>query len=107
MAICGELGVDSCVKLFKHFKSDEGLYFFLRAYLSSSKDPEMSSTFQRKPRTSWWSQSYQMHGISMTVTIMHQCLISPIIMIPTTWSSTLMAMSKRSIHRMLLPLWAN
>jgi clathrin heavy chain len=48
MSICGELGVDSCVKLFKQFKSDEGLYFFLGAYLSSSKDPEMSSTFQRK-----------------------------------------------------------
>ncbi len=89
MAICGELGVDSCVKLFKHFKSDEGLYFFLRAYLSSSKDPEMSSTFQRKPRTSWWSQSYQMRGISMSVAIMDQCLISSIIMIqqhgPVHW----------------------
>jgi clathrin heavy chain len=39
--ICGELGVDSCVKLFKQFKSDEGLYFFLGAYLSSSKDTEI------------------------------------------------------------------
>lgn len=30
-----QLGVDSCVKLFETFKSYEGLYFFLGAYLSS------------------------------------------------------------------------
>ncbi|CAM6046417.1 unnamed protein product [Sphagnum compactum] len=36
-----QLGVDSCVKLFEQFKSYEGLYFFLGAYLSSSEDPEI------------------------------------------------------------------
>jgi len=30
-----QLGVDSCVKLFESFKSFEGLYFFLGAYLST------------------------------------------------------------------------
>ncbi|KAK2376500.1 clathrin heavy chain [Trifolium repens] len=34
-----QLGVDACIKLFEKFKSDEGLYSFLGAYLSSSKDP--------------------------------------------------------------------
>uniref|UniRef100_A9U2Z4 Clathrin heavy chain n=1 Tax=Physcomitrium patens TaxID=3218 RepID=A9U2Z4_PHYPA len=36
-----QLGVDSCVKLFESFKSYEGLYFFLGAYLSTSEDPEI------------------------------------------------------------------
>jgi len=30
-----QLGVDACIKLFEQFKSYEGLYFFLGAYLSS------------------------------------------------------------------------
>jgi clathrin heavy chain len=36
-----QLGVDQCVKLFESFKSYEGLYFFLGAYLSTSEDPEI------------------------------------------------------------------
>ena len=32
---CEQLGVDACIKLFEQFKSYEGLYFFLGAYLSS------------------------------------------------------------------------
>eukprot|EP00246_Nothoceros_aenigmaticus_P001174 TRINITY_DN1157_c0_g1_i1.p1 TRINITY_DN1157_c0_g1~~TRINITY_DN1157_c0_g1_i1.p1 ORF type:complete len:1698 (-),score=398.34 TRINITY_DN1157_c0_g1_i1:654-5747(-) len=36
-----QLGVENCVKLFEQFKSYEGLYFFLGAYLSSSEDPEI------------------------------------------------------------------
>jgi len=30
-----QLGVDNCVKLFEQFKSFEGLFFFLGAYLST------------------------------------------------------------------------
>ncbi|KAL2668641.1 hypothetical protein AAZV13_01G141200 [Glycine max] len=36
-----QLGVDACIKLFEQFKSYEGLYFFLGAYLSSSEDPDI------------------------------------------------------------------
>ncbi|CAH8337295.1 unnamed protein product [Eruca vesicaria subsp. sativa] len=38
---CEQLGVDACIKLFEQFKSYEGLYFFLRSYLSISEDPEI------------------------------------------------------------------
>ncbi|EEC68683.1 hypothetical protein OsI_37138 [Oryza sativa Indica Group] len=36
-----QLGVDACIKLFEQFKSYEGLYFYLGAYLSSSEDPDI------------------------------------------------------------------
>ncbi|XP_058747900.1 clathrin heavy chain 1-like [Vicia villosa] len=35
------LGVDACIEVFEKFKSYEGLYFFLGAYLSYSKDPDI------------------------------------------------------------------
>lgn len=36
-----QLGVTDCVKLFEQFKSYEGLFFFLGAYLTTSEDPEI------------------------------------------------------------------
>ncbi|CAI6011217.1 unnamed protein product [Closterium sp. NIES-65] len=36
-----QLGMDNCVKLFEQFKSYEGLFFFLGAYMSTSDDPEI------------------------------------------------------------------
>uniref|UniRef100_J3NAM3 Clathrin heavy chain n=2 Tax=Oryza brachyantha TaxID=4533 RepID=J3NAM3_ORYBR len=44
-----QLGVDACIKLFEQFKSYEGLYFFLGAYLSSREsnfyDAEKTKNF--------------------------------------------------------------
>lgn len=38
--LCENLGVEACIRLSEQFKSHEGLYYFLKSYWSSSKDPE-------------------------------------------------------------------